>query len=60
MDARAQCTHIHHSKKVTAMPRFTASGLDKKEQYSCLYSRPNKSGYISIQFMLLAIVIFRV
>ena len=42
------------------MSRFIASGLDKKEQYSCLYSRPNKSGYISIQFMLLAIVISRV
>ena len=35
---RAQCMHIHLSKMVTAMSRFTASGLDKKEQYSCLYS----------------------
>ena len=34
-------THIHLSKKVTAMSRFTASGLDEKEQYSCLYSRAN-------------------
>ena len=31
-------THIHLSMLVTAMSRFTASGLDKKEQYSCLYS----------------------
>ena len=29
------------SKVVTAMSRFTASGLDKKEQYSCLYLRAN-------------------
>ena len=36
---RAQCAHTKLSKKVTAMSRFTASGLDKKEQYSCLYSR---------------------
>ena len=49
--------HIHLSKIVTAMSRFTASRLDEKERYSCLYSRPNKSGYISIQFMLLAIVL---
>ena len=34
-------THIHLSKIVTAMSHFTASGLDKKEQYSCLYSRAN-------------------
>ena len=34
-------THIHLSKIVTAMSRFTASGLDKKEQCSCLYSRAN-------------------
>ena len=33
------CMHIHLSKIVTAMSRFTASGLEKKEQYSCLYSR---------------------
>ena len=33
--------HIHLSKIVAAMSRFTASGLDKKEQYSCLYSRVN-------------------
>ena len=32
-------THIHLSKIVAAMSRFTASGLNKKEQYSCLYSR---------------------
>ena len=32
-------THLHLSKIVTAMSRFTASGLDKKEQFSCLYSR---------------------
>ena len=32
-------THIHLSKTVTAMSRFTASGLDNKEQYSKLYSR---------------------
>ena len=32
-------THIHLSKIVTAMSRFTASGLDKKEQYS--YSKAN-------------------
>ena len=31
--------HIHLSKIVTAMSRFTARWLDKKEQYSCLYSR---------------------
>ena len=34
-------THIHLSKIVTAMSRFTASGLNKKEQYSCLYSTAN-------------------
>ena len=34
-------THIHLSKIVTAMSRFTASGLYKKEQYSCLYSTAN-------------------
>ena len=32
-------THIHLSKILSAMSHFTASGLDKKEQYSCLYSR---------------------
>ena len=35
------CTHIHLSKIVTGMSCFTASGLDKKEQFSCLYSRAN-------------------
>ena len=35
------CTHIHLSKIVTAMSRFTASGLNEKEQYSCLYSTAN-------------------
>ena len=34
-------THIQLSKIVTAMSRFTASGLVKKEQYSCLYSSAN-------------------
>ena len=33
--------HIHLSKIVTAMSRFTTSGLNKKEQYSCLYSTAN-------------------
>ena len=47
-----------YSLAKTAMSRFTASGLDKKEQYSCLYSRANpKSGYICIQFMLLTVII---
>ena len=32
-------THTQLSKIVTAMSRFTANGLNKKEQYSCLYSR---------------------
>ena len=51
-------THIHLSKIVTAMSRFTASGLDKKEQYSCLHlEQTPKSGYICIQFMLLAVII---
>ena len=51
-------THIHLSKIVTAMSRFSASRLNKKEQYSCLYSRATpKSGYICIQFMLLAVII---
>ena len=34
-------THIHFSKIVTAMSSFTASGLNKKEQYLCLYSTAN-------------------
>ena len=35
-------THaLHLSKIVTAMSRFTASGLNKKEQYSCLYFGAN-------------------
>ena len=34
-------THIHLSKIVTSMSTFTASGLNKKEQYSCLYSTAN-------------------
>ena len=34
-------THIHLSKIETAMSRFTASGVNKKEQYSCLYSTAN-------------------
>ena len=34
-------THIQLSKIVSAMSRFTARGLEKKEQYSCLYSRGN-------------------
>ena len=49
---------MRRSKIITAMSRFTASGLDRKEQYSCLYSRANpKYGYICIQFMLLAVII---
>ena len=32
-------TYIHLIKIVTYMSRFTARGLDKKEQNSCLYSR---------------------
>ena len=32
-------THIQLSKIVAAMSCFTASGFNKKEQYSCLYSR---------------------
>ena len=31
-------THIHLNKLVTTMSRLTASWLDKKEHYSCLYS----------------------
>ena len=51
-------THIRLSKIVTALSCFTASGLDRKEQYSCLYSRATtKSGFIYIQFMLLAVII---
>ena len=38
MDTR---THIHLSKTVTATSSFTASGLNKKERYSCLYSTAN-------------------
>ena len=34
-------THIHSSKIVTAMSRFTARGLGKKEQYLCLYFSAN-------------------
>ena len=34
-------THIYLSKIVTAMSGFTASGLNKTEQYSCLYSIAN-------------------
>ena len=34
-------THIYLSEIVIAMSPFTASGLAKKEQYSCLYSRAN-------------------
>ena len=41
MHACTHRTHIRLSKIVTAMSRFTASGLDRKEQYSCLYSRAN-------------------
>ena len=47
--------HIHLSKIVTAMSRFTASGLDKKEQYSCyvLEQTPKSGDIFFIQFMLL-------
>ena len=38
MDTR---THIHLSKIVTATSSFTASGVNKKEQYSFLYSTAN-------------------
>ena len=33
--------HICLSKIVTAMSRSTANELNRKEQYSCLYSRAN-------------------
>ena len=39
-------THIHLSKIITAKSRFTASGLDKKEQYSYLYSRANRKVWL--------------
>ena len=39
-------THIHLSKIVTDMSRFTASGLNKKEQYSCLYSTTNPTVWL--------------
>ena len=44
------------------MSRFTASGLDKKEKYSCLYSRAKSEVWlhILIQCTLLAVVISRV
>ena len=47
-------THIHLSKIVIAMSRFTASGLDKKEQYSSLYSRANYKVWLYLYYMLLA------
>ena len=40
-------SHIHLSKIVT-VSRFTASGLDKKEQYSCLYSRANPKVWLHL------------
>ena len=63
MDARtrAQCTNIQLSKKVTAMYHFTARGLDKNNNIHIYILEQNpKSGYIHIQFMLLAVVISRV
>ena len=51
-------THIHPSKIVTAMSHFTASGLDKKEQYSCLYSRANSKVWLYFnQFLLFPVII---
>ena len=41
-------THIHFSKIVTAMSRFTASGLNKKVQYSCLYSTANPKVWLNL------------
>ena len=52
-------THMHLSKIVTAMSRFTASGLDKRNNIH-VYILDQVSLAISIQFMLLAIVISRV
>ena len=63
MDARtrAQCMHIQLGKKVTAMSCFTASGLEKRDNIHVYILEQNpKSGYIRIQFMLLAVVISRV
>ena len=37
--ADGKLMYIRLSKIVTAMSRFTASGLDKKEHYSYLYSK---------------------
>ena len=55
-------THIHLSKIVTAMSRFTANGLDKKKNNIHVYilEQTPKSGYICIQFMLLAVMISNV
>ena len=52
-------THIRFSKIVTAMSRFTASGLGKKMNNSHVYILEQNSmyGYIGIQFMLLAVII---
>ena len=52
--------HIHLSKLVTAMSRFTASGLDRKKQYSCYYSIVKAKVWLySIRLMLLAVIISR-
>ena len=51
-------TYIHLSKIVTAMSRFTASGLDKRNNiHVYILEQTPKSGYICIQFMLLAVII---
>ena len=52
-------THIHLSKIVTAMSRFTASGLDKKDNNIHVYilEQTPKPGFNCIQFKLLAVII---
>ena len=51
-------THMHLSQIVTAMSRFTASGLNKKDNIHVdILEQTPKSGYICIQFMLLAVII---
>ena len=50
--------HIHLSKIVTTMSRFIASGLGKKDNiHVYILEQTPKSGYICIQFVLLAVII---
>ena len=50
--------HIHLSKKVTATSRFLQAGMTTRDNIHVYILEQNlKSGYIRIQFMLLATVI---